>query len=192
MNKKTLIVSATLIAVVAIGGAYKVSNANSNGKFMRMSQGMGMGQHKMGMGRGMRRGQMGMGQNRQDGDHRGNMVRHRTVRFQGLPAEYANVQNPLAASAENITAGKTLFADNCVSCHGEKGLGDGEAGKELSPKPANLSMIMDKWIATDGFLNWSISDGGEKLKTDMPAFKDALSDKERWQVITYLKNGLNK
>ncbi|MGI9479654.1 MAG: c-type cytochrome [Hyphomicrobiaceae bacterium] len=36
----------------------------------------------------------------------------------------------------------------------------------------------------------SIAEGGEKLKTDMPAYKDVLTEKERWQIIHYLHEGL--
>ena len=49
---------------------------------------------------------------------------------------------------------------------------------------------MDRWIATDDVLMWSIAAGGEKLKTDLPAIKDVLTEKERWQVIHYLREKL--
>ena len=108
----------------------------------------------------------------------------------GVPAPYTDVKNPLPANETNINAGKQLFAQNCVSCHGATGKGDGEAGSELTPKPANIAFIMDKWIATDPFLFWSISEGGESLKTSMPAFKETLDDKQRWQIIHYLRTDL--
>lgn len=38
----------------------------------------------------------------------------------------------------SLTNGKKLFQENCMSCHGAEGRGDGPAGKTLEPKPANF------------------------------------------------------
>ena len=168
MNLKNILVSSVLATGIAVFAGYSVSNAQNNNGMMR-GQGMGMGHGMMG---------------------RGNMVRHRIVRFQGIPDAYMDKKNPLSANAETIKKGKQLYADNCVSCHGQTGVGDGEDGRELSPKPANIAFIMDRWIATDPFLMWSISEGGKALETAMPAFKDVLSEKERWSIVHYLRNGL--
>jgi mono/diheme cytochrome c family protein len=132
------------------------------------------------------RGMMG----RQHGrGHKGNPVRHRVIRMGGgVPAPYTNMKNPVTEDAASIKAGQALYGEHCQSCHGKKGTGDGEAGTELKPKPANIAFIMDKWIATDPFLFWTISEGGESLKTAMPAFKDVLSDKQRWQIILYMRD----
>ena len=35
--------------------------------------------------------------------------------------------------------GKALYAQNCATCHGVEGLGDGTAGKGLNPKPRNFT-----------------------------------------------------
>ena len=153
----------------------------------RLAQGPMMGEHggQM-MGRSMMRGMM-------RGRRMGNPVRHRRVMMGGgVPAPYAAMRNPLKPTKANIEAGRRLYAENCASCHGAKGYGDGEAGKELNPPPANIAFTVRMPIATDGFLMWTISEGGEKLGTAMPAFKDVLSAKERWQIILYLRHGLGK
>lgn len=119
--------------------------------------------------------------------HHGNPVRHRIIRHgNGVPDPYAEKRNPLKATKANVDAGAKLYVEHCASCHGTNGEGDGSGGKDLNPKPANLAFIMDRWIATDDFLMWSIAEGGEKLKTDMPAFKDVLTENERWQIIRYM------
>jgi mono/diheme cytochrome c family protein len=41
-------------------------------------------------------------------------------------------------TAELVAKGKASYETNCAACHGEKGLGDGEAGAVLDPKPRNL------------------------------------------------------
>jgi mono/diheme cytochrome c family protein len=33
---------------------------------------------------------------------------------------------------------------------------------------------------------WTISDGGTRLGTGMPAFAGALSERERWRILHYL------
>ena len=38
----------------------------------------------------------------------------------------------------NLVSGKSLFQQNCISCHGVNGAGDGPAGKTLHPVPANF------------------------------------------------------
>lgn len=38
-----------------------------------------------------------------------------------------------------MARGKALFAQNCATCHGAEGLGDGAAGKGLNPKPRNFA-----------------------------------------------------
>ena len=38
-----------------------------------------------------------------------------------------------------MARGKALFAQNCATCHGPEGKGDGAAGKGLNPKPRNFT-----------------------------------------------------
>ena len=40
-----------------------------------------------------------------------------------------------------IQLGSSLFHDNCASCHGNRGQGDGPGAEGLFPRPANLSVI---------------------------------------------------
>ncbi len=180
----------TTYTAMALGlGLGMVLTAGSiAGNSFSMAQGMMNGDQMMRkgmMGKGMMRRHKGMGR------HQGNRIRHRVIMMgAGLPVAYREIANPLPASAENRKAGKALYTEQCVSCHGVSGKGDGLAGKELDPKPANIAFVMDKPIATDGFLFWAISDGGVDLKTAMPAFKDVLDEKERWQIIHYLRTGL--
>ena len=155
--------------------------------------GYGQGHQGRGMGRGRGRGMGRHGKGAGRGRGMGNHVRHRVImRGAGVPAAYVNAKNPLLANLQNIASGKKLYAAQCASCHGAKGVGDGEAGRELDPKPANIAFVMDKPIATDAFLSWTLAEGGAPLNTAMPAFKEVLSDKERWQIIHYLRADLGK
>lgn len=117
----------------------------------------------------------------------GSMPRHRQAMMNGIPADYARLRNPLPATPNAIRAGETLYQANCASCHGSEGAGDGPAGEALSPPPANLRMSMRMPITSDSYLMWAIGEGGAQLDTAMPAFADALSQQDRWQIIHYLR-----
>ena len=42
------------------------------------------------------------------------------------------------AAAQSIEFGETLFRQNCASCHGADGAGDGPVAVYIEPKPTNL------------------------------------------------------
>lgn len=114
-------------------------------------------------------------------------VRHQFVMQNGLDPNYANKSNPLKRTAKNIENGKRLYEQNCGLCHGPTGLGDGETGKNLSPPPANIAAFSRTPMATDGYLYWSITEGGAPLGTAMPPFKGSLKEAEIWEIILYLR-----
>ena len=118
-----------------------------------------------------------------------NPVRRHYWMDNGVPAAYANAHNPLRPTAENLKAGKALYVKHCQSCHGATGMGDGAAGKDLDPPPPALAGGRMPMI-DDGYRMWAVSEGGVALKTGMPAFKDTLTMKQRWQVLLHLERGL--
>ncbi len=136
-------------------------------------RGMGMGPPMQGRGWGM-----GMGPS---------MQRHRLAMSGGMPAGYRGLTNPLPPSARVIAEGESLYRTHCSACHGELGEGNGPAAAGMSPPPANLRWLMRRPMSADSFLMWAIGDGGSALGTAMPAFKDALSESERWKIIHYLR-----
>ncbi len=110
-----------------------------------------------------------------------------TVVRQDPPAEYAGVTNPVEGDQAAIDAGKTLFTQNCESCHGPKGLGDGPAGASLDPHPGNLqNAIKDAPI---GYLDWVINEGGAAAgrSASMASYKGVLTQDEIWQILAYVK-----
>lgn len=105
----------------------------------------------------------------------------------GVDPKYDSKVNPLERNTENIAAGKKLYETNCAICHGMKGLGDGQAGKGLNPPPANIAMFIRMHDVPDGYLYWTIAEGGIPLKTAMPAFKGAMKEDEIWKTILFLR-----
>ncbi len=49
-----------------------------------------------------------------------------------------DVQVASKSTPELIARGREVFKANCISCHGEDGLGDGPAGLTLNPRPRNF------------------------------------------------------
>jgi len=44
-----------------------------------------------------------------------------------------------------LAKGEELYTQNCASCHGEKGAGDGAAAQALNPKPRNYKAPASEW-----------------------------------------------
>jgi mono/diheme cytochrome c family protein len=99
------------------------------------------------------------------------------------PDEARSVKNPVPASQENLAAAEMLFQDNCLLCHGEKGMGDGPGAKTIKVKPANFTDKKLMSAETDGSIFWKMSNG----RGPMPPWKDDLTEKERWQLVNYIR-----
>jgi mono/diheme cytochrome c family protein len=99
------------------------------------------------------------------------------------PEEARKVKNPVPATQENLADAEELFQENCMLCHGEKGLGDGPGARTIKVKPANFTDKKLMSAETDGSLFWKMSEG----RGPMPPWKETLSDKERWQLVNYIR-----
>jgi len=118
----------------------------------------------------------------------GPMPRHHVAMMWGIPEPYTSMTNPLPRTPATLKKGEAVYAANCVSCHGKEGLGDGEAGRNLSPPPGNLAWLSDMPMARwDAFMYWSIAEGGSQFGTAMPAFRGGLSKEETWAVTAFIQ-----
>ena len=115
--------------------------------------------------------------------------RHKTFIQRGVPVEYLNQSSPYPKAGSVIKEGGKVYAKHCVACHGPRGMGDGEAGKDLAPSPALLAYLEKEPQTADSYLLWTITEGGKPFGTEMPAFKDLLSEREIWQVVIYMRAG---
>ena len=96
----------------------------------------------------------------------------------------------LALAQGNADKGKALFAQQCASCHGSGGKGDGPAAVALTPKPRNLA---DKAYMTglnDQQLVDVIKKGGPAVGKSplMPALGAALKDGDIQDVNVFIRS----
>ena len=104
---------------------------------------------------------------------------------------------PTKPSAEDIEAGKAVYYRKCVWCHGPDGGGDGPSAKRLDTKPRNFNQGTFKIrhtasgeLPTDEDLFLTVTNG--LPGSVMPPWGAILSEKERKQVIAFVKTNLVK
>lgn len=93
------------------------------------------------------------------------------------------LQNPVERTPASVERGELLFAASCASCHGEAGAGDGPLADTLPAPPANFTVHVP--YHPDGVLFAWISDGIRG--TGMPAWRNQLSEQERWDLVNFLR-----
>ncbi len=98
--------------------------------------------------------------------------------------EFARFQRiPFRLDDSHVQAGRVVYQNNCATCHGVNGKGDGPAAANLNPKPVDLTVHTP--MHTDGELHWWITQGISG--TAMPAWDTRLTEDERWLVVAYLR-----
>ena len=109
-------------------------------------------------------------------------------------AEAAITLNP--ENKEIISLGKSVYVQNCASCHGTKLEGQKDWMSRLPdgliPAPPH-DETGHTWHHSDKYLfmitKYGIEDViGQKYPNNMPAYKDILSDKEIISVLSYIKS----
>jgi high-affinity iron transporter len=84
----------------------------------------------------------------------------------------------------DLANGQRLFRENCVSCHGERGAGDGPAADTLNPKPRDFTDPERLQAYAPHQFFQTISFGVEG--TAMPSFAEAFTKEECWDIAFYL------
>jgi copper transport protein len=93
--------------------------------------------------------------------------------------------NPIPADAASLEAGRLLYQQDCLACHGSQGKGDGPAGLALNPHPADLTQHTVPGVHTDGQLYLWITNGYPG--SAMPAFSKILTDEQRWHLVNFIR-----
>ncbi len=102
-----------------------------------------------------------------------------------IPADYQGLADPVPADEESLARGEKIYAQQCATCHGDGGMGDGPAGQSLDPAPAPIAHTSQ--MLGDSYLFWRISEGGAQFNTAMIPYKSILSEQEIWDVINYIR-----
>ncbi len=87
----------------------------------------------------------------------------------------------VSGASEAALAGQKVFQENCVSCHGPKGFGDGPAAGSMAPAPADFRARQLDTEEIEKILENGVPG------TSMPAWKK-LSPSQRSQVGEYLRS----
>jgi mono/diheme cytochrome c family protein len=106
----------------------------------------------------------------------------------GAVAKANALKNPQPATAASVQNGQFLSGQHCLSCHGINADGKGERAATISVAPANLTDSAAIGRESDGLLFWKISEGHDP----MPAYKNRLSESDRWDLVNYLRTLTNK
>ncbi len=100
------------------------------------------------------------------------------------------VQNPLAGDPNALVAGKDIYEENCLDCHGEDGSGD------IGPSLIDTVMVKAEGDLSDAHYYVIIEKGldegmiieGRAAEGGMPAFGEDLNKDEIWSVIVYIRS----
>jgi glucose/arabinose dehydrogenase/mono/diheme cytochrome c family protein len=95
--------------------------------------------------------------------------------FHDAPDSAKGLKNPYAGQPEAVAAGKTLYARNCLACHGRSGQGTG-----------NVPSLVDGKLegVTPGEIFWFITKGDKDNGMPSWAF---LPEQKRWQIVSFVE-----
>lgn len=99
-----------------------------------------------------------------------------------VPAKYEKMKNPIPAN-QDMGIGKSLYAKHCQSCHGKKGLGDGNKADEVDGDLGDFSS-KEFQAQSDGAIFYKSYIG----RDDMPNYEKKIPDEEDvWLVVNYIR-----
>lgn len=130
-----------------------------------------------------------------DGGHndKTSKMKHAHTSWPVAPEDYmAYVNSSTWANKNAIKRGKKLYQQNCLAFHGDSSQGDGPIATGLQHAPAaSTNHFHNPDKMTDAYLFWRVFEGGtsEPFRSQgsaLPAFKSALNEKQRWDVLSYV------
>ncbi|MGR5162911.1 c-type cytochrome [Vibrio owensii] len=88
----------------------------------------------------------------------------------------------------DLAAAQQNFQSYCVSCHGDKGHGDGLVAKATNIKPDNIFDELTNPFGTKMELIGTVLEGENGQSGAMPPFKPVLSEKQVNDIFEYIKS----
>jgi mono/diheme cytochrome c family protein len=92
------------------------------------------------------------------------------------PPKYRAKANPLLKDKDAVPAGKILFEEHCLECHGENATGT---------KKAPSLRAQEVQSALPGSVFWILTNG--VVRKGMPVWSK-LPEPQRWQLVTYVQS----
>jgi mono/diheme cytochrome c family protein len=109
------------------------------------------------------------------------------------PAEWRARFNPLGVTPDVLKKGRTIYVQNCLLCHGDKGMGDGPLARMHAQRtgiaPRDLSSTHVQAEMSDGEIFWKVTNGWRRQgRIIMPAFGEDRSQADLWSVVVYIRS----
>jgi mono/diheme cytochrome c family protein len=92
-------------------------------------------------------------------------------------------QNPLPASRRNLENGKIYYGYYCLTCHGEKGDGQGPVGVAYVPEAADLRSARVKSFSDGELYKKMLTGPGHDPVMQQTVFPD-----QRWPLVVYVRS----
>ncbi|MCA9892380.1 MAG: c-type cytochrome [Anaerolineae bacterium] len=90
----------------------------------------------------------------------------------------------LRSTSEQIARGQQIYADECASCHGDEGRGDGPEMIDTGRQAGDFTHVADTATLTDRNFFVSIDEG---IGENMPAYGDTYSEDDIWAAVAYVR-----
>ena len=97
-----------------------------------------------------------------------------------------DVKEPWLTSEEMVAHGAKIYKQNCTTCHGEKGAGDGPSASALNPAPRNLVQGQWKKGGTSVELFTTLTNGFA-VGSSMASYK-FLKVGDRWALVHFIRS----
>lgn len=91
--------------------------------------------------------------------------------------------SPVPYNARSVLGGAPLYAENCASCHGADGRGNGPSAGTLPIHPADLTEA-HLFAHSPGDVFWWITHG--RANGVMPPFAKLTTPNQRWDIINFI------
>jgi mono/diheme cytochrome c family protein len=133
------------------------------------------------------------GGGKKDNDGGGGSAKKEETKRLPVPEKFASMKPPKPIDdADMIAKGKKLFHGdaNCFTCHGAEGKGDGEGGKELDPKPTDLTSADFQEAVTDQYIHWRLMEVQESKaykNSGMLGYPNG-TEEDRWALVAYVRS----
>ena len=115
-------------------------------------------------------------------DRRAEDLRDVVAYVQSLSTKHQHLTSQAADESSQFDEARTLFAQNCASCHGDDGAGDGPAAAALNRAPTNFKIQQPSIDYARRVLIEGVAGSA------MPPWEHQLTEAQRQQLVDYVRS----